>query len=135
VKCAETLRDKLPLAVAFGRGCQSATTQLLQPLAKPFDAHRERQAIDPAPDFSAHTGDGGGMYRLSRCVPLAHEDKTFQDAHHPAIKARLFTQQKALALGSRERADAEFIGREIDRMEKIGSDFLRFSIPQLRVPP
>jgi hypothetical protein len=21
-------------------------------------------------------------------VPLAHEDKTFQDAHHPAIKAR-----------------------------------------------
>jgi hypothetical protein len=28
------------------------------------------------------------MYRLSRCVPLAHEDKTFQDAHHPAIKAR-----------------------------------------------
>ena len=35
-----------------------------------------------------------------------------------AIKARLFTQQKALAPGSRERADAEFIGREIDRLEK-----------------
>jgi hypothetical protein len=31
----------------------------------------------PRPIF-AHTGDGGGMYRLSRCVPLAHEDKTFQ---------------------------------------------------------
>ena len=27
-----------------------------------------------------HTGDGGGMYRLSRCVLLAREDKTFEDA-------------------------------------------------------
>ena len=36
-----------------------------------------------------------------------------------AIKARLFTQQKALAPGSRERTDAEFIGKEIDRLEKI----------------
>jgi signal transduction histidine kinase len=46
-----------------------------------------------------------------------------------AIKARLFTQQKALTPGSRERTDAEFIGREIDRLEKIVSDFLRFARP------
>ncbi|MET0253917.1 MAG: ATP-binding protein, partial [Terrimicrobiaceae bacterium] len=46
-----------------------------------------------------------------------------------AIKARLFTQQKALAPGSRGRADSEFIGREIDRLEKIVSDFLRFARP------
>ncbi len=46
-----------------------------------------------------------------------------------AIKARLYTQQKALAPASRERADAEFIGREIDRLEKIVSDFLRFARP------
>jgi signal transduction histidine kinase len=46
-----------------------------------------------------------------------------------AIKARLFTQQKALAPGSPGRADAEFIGREIDRLEKIVSDFLRFARP------
>jgi signal transduction histidine kinase len=46
-----------------------------------------------------------------------------------AIKARLFSQQKALAPGSRGRADAEFIGREIDRLEKIVSDFLRFARP------
>ena len=46
-----------------------------------------------------------------------------------AIKARLFTQQKALTPGSRERADAEFIGHEIDRLEKIVSDFLRFARP------
>ena len=46
-----------------------------------------------------------------------------------AIKARLYTQQKALAPGSRERTDGEFIGREIDRLEKIVSDFLRFARP------
>lgn len=46
-----------------------------------------------------------------------------------AIKARLFTQQKALLPGSRERVDAEFIGREIDRLEKIVSNFLRFARP------
>jgi len=46
-----------------------------------------------------------------------------------AIKARLFTQQKALTQGSREYTDAEFIGREIDRLEKIVSDFLRFARP------
>ena len=46
-----------------------------------------------------------------------------------AIKARLFTQQKALAPGSRARTDAEFIGKEIDRLEKIVSDFLRFARP------
>ena len=46
-----------------------------------------------------------------------------------AIKARLFVQQKALAPGSRERGDAEFIGREIDRLDKIVTDFLRFARP------
>lgn len=46
-----------------------------------------------------------------------------------AIKARLFTQMKALAHASRERADAEFIGREIDRLDKIVGEFLRFARP------
>jgi signal transduction histidine kinase len=46
-----------------------------------------------------------------------------------SIKARLFTQQKALAPGSREYRDAEFIGREIDRLDKIVSDFLGFARP------
>jgi signal transduction histidine kinase len=46
-----------------------------------------------------------------------------------AIKARLFMQQKALTPGSRERGDAEFIGREIDRLDKIVNDFLRFARP------
>jgi signal transduction histidine kinase len=46
-----------------------------------------------------------------------------------AIKARLFTQLKTLAPGSPERRDAELIGTEIDRLEKIVSDFLRFARP------
>lgn len=46
-----------------------------------------------------------------------------------AIKARLYTQQKALTPGSRQRMDAEFIGHEINRLEKIVSDFLRFARP------
>ena len=61
--------------------------KLLQSLAEPFEAHREayvrqwqRTVVKPKSDFSEHTSDGGHMYRLSRCILLAHEDKTFQGA-------------------------------------------------------
>jgi hypothetical protein len=67
--------------------CQSTVAKLLQSLAEPFEAHREayvrqwqRTVVNPKFDFSAHTSDGGHMYRLSRCILLAHEDKTFQGA-------------------------------------------------------
>ena len=36
--------------------------------------------VNPEFDFSTDTSDGGGMYRLSRCVLLANEDKVFQGA-------------------------------------------------------
>jgi len=79
--------DEFTLAVAFGGSHQSTTAKLLQSLASPFDLHREtyvrqwqRTVVDPKFDFSDHTSDGGGMYRLSRCVLLAHEDKVFQGA-------------------------------------------------------
>jgi glucoamylase len=75
------------IGVAFGRSYQSAATKLFQSLAEPFDLKREayvrqwqRAVVDPKFDFSADTSDGGGMYRLSRCVLLAHEDKVFQGA-------------------------------------------------------
>src|SRR6267378_3081451 len=75
------------LAVAFGRSYQSTTAKLFQSLAEPFEFHREayirqwqRAVVNPRFDFSANTSDGGGMYRLSRCVLLAHEDKVFQGA-------------------------------------------------------
>ncbi len=46
-----------------------------------------------------------------------------------AIKAALFIQQKRFAPGSAEYADAELVQREISRLEKIVSDFLRFARP------
>jgi glucoamylase len=75
------------LGVAFGVTPQSAATMLLQSLADPFEHHRHayirqwhRTEIREQFDFSAQTGDAGGVYRLSRCILLAHEDKIFQGA-------------------------------------------------------
>jgi glucoamylase len=75
------------IAVAFGRSYQSAATKLFQSMAEPFESSRQsyvrqwqRAVVNPEFDFSADTSDGGGMYRLSRCVLLAHEDKVFQGA-------------------------------------------------------
>ena len=75
------------IAVAFGRSYQSAATKLFQSLAEPFESHCQgyvrqwqRAVVNPEFDFNTDTSDGGGMYRLSRCVLLAHEDKVFQGA-------------------------------------------------------
>lgn len=80
-------RDEFMMGVGFGRSFQSTATKLLLSMAIPFNEHRnsfvrqwQRTVIDPAYDFSEHTSDAGGMYRLSRCVLLAHEDKVFQGA-------------------------------------------------------
>lgn len=74
-------------AVACGGSFQSASAKLLQSLADPFEQHRrgyvrqwQRALVNPQFDFSADTSDGGGLYRLSRCILLAHEDKVFQGA-------------------------------------------------------
>jgi glucoamylase len=75
------------IAIAFGGSYQSTVAKLLQSLAVPFELHRERYVrqwqravINPKFDFGNDTCDGGGMYRLSRCILLAHEDKVFQGA-------------------------------------------------------
>jgi len=75
------------IAVACGGSYPSTAAKLLQSLAEPFESHRERYVqqwqravVNPKFDFSKDTSDGGGMYRLSRCVLLAHEDKVFQGA-------------------------------------------------------
>ena len=75
------------IAVAFGGSYQSTAAKLFQSLAEPFESHRQayvrqwqRAVVNPKFDFSDDTSDGGGMYRLSRCVLLAHEDKVFQGA-------------------------------------------------------
>jgi len=75
------------IAVACGGSYQTTVAKLLQSLAEPVEMHRQgyvrqwqRAVVNPKFDFSGHTSDGGGMYRLSRCVLLAHEDKLFQGA-------------------------------------------------------
>src|SRR5438093_5747453 len=75
------------IAVACGGSYPSTAAKLLQSLAEPFESHRQRYVrqwqravVNPKFDFSEDTGEGGGMYRLSRCVLLAHEDKIFQGA-------------------------------------------------------
>jgi len=75
------------VAIAFGKSRQSTVAGLMQSLAVSFDEHRakyvqqwQRTLVAPHYDFTDRTSDGGGMFRLSRCVLLAHEDKTFQGA-------------------------------------------------------
>lgn len=73
------------LGVGFGRTRHSASAHLVQAFATPFAEQRERyvsqwQRSRVDIDWSAHTKDGGSMMRLSQCVLLAHEDKTFQGA-------------------------------------------------------
>src|SRR5215831_15599090 len=75
------------VAVALGRSYQSSATKLFQSLAEPFAEKCEayvrqwqRAVINREYDFSSDTSDDGGVYRLSRCVLLANEDKVFQGA-------------------------------------------------------
>jgi len=79
--------NEFTIAVAFGRTYQTTATKLFQSLAEPFEQHAQRYVsqwqravVNPKFDFSSDTSDGGGMYRLSRAVLLAHEDKVFQGA-------------------------------------------------------
>jgi glucoamylase len=79
--------DEFAIAIALGQSQQSTVAKLMQSLADPFELHRaayvrqwQRTMVKPKSDFSASTSDGGHMYRLSRCILLAHEDKTFQGA-------------------------------------------------------
>ncbi len=46
-----------------------------------------------------------------------------------AIKARLYTHQKLLPKGTPEHEDCDFIGEEINRLERIVRDFLHFARP------
>src|SRR5262249_28347497 len=46
-----------------------------------------------------------------------------------AIKAAVFLQQKKFAPNSPEASDAELVGREIRRLERIVTEFLQFARP------
>ncbi len=77
--------EEFTLGVALGRGEQNAAAKLLQSLSVPFARHREtfvaqwRRLCAPE-NHEEHTGDRGSMFRLSRCILMAHEDKTFSGA-------------------------------------------------------
>ena len=80
-------RHEFTIGIALGGSCQSTGATLLQSLAENFDHQREsyvrqwqRTVVNPKFDFAKQTSDGGHLYRLSRCVLLAHEDKSFQGA-------------------------------------------------------
>jgi len=73
------------LGVGFGRTRHSASAHLLQAFATPFADQRAKyvsqwERARGKVDLSAHTMDGGSLARLSQCLLLAHEDKTFQGA-------------------------------------------------------
>jgi glucoamylase len=79
--------NEFTIAIAFGRSYETTATKLFQTVAEPFAEHAQRYVgqwqravVDPKFDLSSDTSDGGGTYRLSRAVLLAHEDKTFQGA-------------------------------------------------------
>jgi glucoamylase len=75
------------LGIGFGRSSQSAITKLIQSLAIPFEDQKAayirqwKRTFPPVEhDLAAYSGDNGGLYRLSRLLLLAHEDKGFPGA-------------------------------------------------------
>ncbi len=74
------------LGLSFGASLQAAVTALLESLALPFEAHRERfgeqwrRACHGMAPLGEASGDGGRLYARSHSLLLAHEDKTFPGA-------------------------------------------------------
>jgi glucoamylase len=79
--------DEFTIAIALGESRQSTAARWLQSQASPFEAHRveyvdqwQRAVIKTNHAMEEHTSDDGRLLRLSRCILLAHEDKTFEGA-------------------------------------------------------
>lgn len=74
------------IGLAFGNSLHGAVTILLQSLSIPFAQQRERyiaqwhRAAREIVHLGEHSGDGGRLYRISRTLLLAHEDKTYAGA-------------------------------------------------------
>jgi glucoamylase len=74
------------VGIAFGDSLHGATTALEQSLATPFAEHREKfveqwhRACSRMKKLDDVSGDTGILYRTSRNLLLAHEDKTFAGA-------------------------------------------------------
>jgi glucoamylase len=78
--------DEFTLGIAFGDNLHAATTILTQSLAIPFAQHRMRfieqwqRICGTLERLQKATFDAGHLYRTSRNLLLAHEDKTFAGA-------------------------------------------------------
>jgi glucoamylase len=74
------------VGIAFGSSAHSAITRLAQSLAVPFEEHRARfldqwrRAGHDATVLAHVSRDDGRLYRISRNLLLAHEDKSFAGA-------------------------------------------------------
>jgi len=74
------------VGLAFGDGLHAAVATLTQSLSVLFGLQRERyiaqwhRVSGDLPDLDRYAGDGGRLYRVSRSLLLAHEDKTFAGA-------------------------------------------------------
>lgn len=75
--------DEFTVGIAFGDGLHAATSILTQSLALPFAQQRSRfidqwkRICNSMEPLSQASFDGGHLYRISRNLLLAHEDKTF----------------------------------------------------------
>jgi glucoamylase len=79
------LNREFTVAVGFGEGHHAALAGVMQSLATPFAAHRQRfieqwHRVKSPLKLYADSGDQGRLLRISHNVLLAHEDKTFQGA-------------------------------------------------------
>lgn len=78
--------DEFTVALAFGDNLHAANTILTQSLAIPFAQHRSRfieqwqRICGTLERLEKATFDAGHLYRTSRNLLLAHEDKTFAGA-------------------------------------------------------
>jgi len=74
------------LGVAFGETVPAALTTLFQSLATPFDIHYRRfleqwgRTVAHQLPLAGSHGDGGRLYRASRAILFAHEDKIYPGA-------------------------------------------------------
>lgn len=78
-------RREFTVGLAFGDGQHASVTALTQSLGVPFAQHRKRfveqwHRVSNKEKLEKHSGDDGRLYRLSRNLLLAHEDKTFAGA-------------------------------------------------------
>ena len=78
--------SEFTLGLAFGESVAAAVTALFQSLSTPFEVHR-RRFVDQWNRTGRHeralaavSHDRGRLYRASRSILLAHEDKTYPGA-------------------------------------------------------